>query len=345
MKTIWVVAFLFTCNALVVADDGGVHGVGGSAELIKPEHSSIRMIREQVNAQVLRSWRTPPRVRCEFVFKNEGKATTVKMGFPEMSAGELAPIPDKNVTALDGYLSWVDGKPVKTRIVPSRNNGDQNYQAWHIKDVSFAAGQTRTIVDSYSGGMGGDVDGNRWFNYILKTGASWKGPIGKAAIKVNIKDMLHTYKIDRIEPQGYKKNDGIVSWTLTNIEPKQNISIAFSPLVIIMINDTPMGPLLYERINNTSMALASELSNALAADFAINRGVYIISKAHHKLKMTAESKTATLDSKRLTLPVAPYVGRNNENKPDLVVPVATVIKALGGMVKLSKDGQFLNIKI
>jgi hypothetical protein len=338
---------VLTCCTLAVADDGSVIGIGGSAELIKPEHASIRMVRERVDAQVLRCWATPPRVRCEFVFKNEGTATTVKMGFPEESRGDIAPSPKSKVSALHGYLSWVDGQRVKTRLVPSSKYGNDAYTAWHVKDVHFAAGQTRKVVDSYSGGMGGDVMGYRSFNYVLKTGASWKGPIGEAVIRVDVRDMLRACRIDHIEPKGYKLADGIISWRLKEFEPKEDVSITFSPLVIIYMPDGgPSGYLLYERINGTSMALVRDLANALDAKSTMHGSVCTISKRNHKLRMTAGSKTAVLDGKKkIRLPIAPYAARNDDGKPDMAVPVAAVVRALGGTAELSADKTALSIKI
>jgi hypothetical protein len=68
----------------VRADDGAVLGEGGAMAPMR-EHPSIRMVSERVVADL--TLEGPDVVDCVFRFRNEGPATTVRMGFPESSGG------------------------------------------------------------------------------------------------------------------------------------------------------------------------------------------------------------------------------------------------------------------
>jgi hypothetical protein len=319
--------------SLAVADDGGVRGIGGSVELIHPEHSSVRMVRETVDAK-LNLGNDPPHVRCVFVFKNEGKATTVKMGFPEVSGGELAD-PASRHTDLRGFKSWVDGKQVKTRLILSKKNRERSlFRAWHVKDVPFAAGQTRTVVDEYAGGMGGDSAGWENFNYTLITGASWKGKIGEAKITVDASPMLEKYTITSISPKGYTRRGGLIKWTLRNLEPKEDVEIIFVPAVKITLNGAEASPfLLYERRNGISMTFVNGLDDTLAVKAKTRLPKCVLSHGTHTLTVTVGSRIAVLDrTRKIVLPRAPFLAGH-----EVIVPLAAVVRALGGTARHHKD--------
>ncbi|MEX2242779.1 MAG: hypothetical protein WD716_02920 [Fimbriimonadaceae bacterium] len=147
--------------ALTLANDGWWHSSGGEEPFAK-EHGSIQMVREHLHIDVRD---VDAKVRVEFTFKNHGEATTVEMGFPEQTykGGDI-----------DDLTSTVDGKPatVKRRLV-SKDEDEYEYNYIWVKSVRFAKGQTRTIVNSYTQGLGGNSSGARYFGYTFATGASW----------------------------------------------------------------------------------------------------------------------------------------------------------------------------
>ncbi len=70
-----------------------------------------------------------------------------------------------------------------------------------------------------------------YLTYILKTGALWKGNIGKATIimkdlGINF-DILKKYGAiyPSIEPKGYKIENGNIIWKLYDFEPEQDINV------------------------------------------------------------------------------------------------------------------------
>lgn len=68
------------CSAQVLADDSALSGIGGRAVAPMAQHPSVRMVSETV---AVRLTDKGTRVHCEFLFRNEGKACMVTMGFPE----------------------------------------------------------------------------------------------------------------------------------------------------------------------------------------------------------------------------------------------------------------------
>lgn len=127
------------------------------------------------------------RVTCDFWFHNSGRACKVRMGFPDRGEGDSDPGRSDPKSAPKGtflsYASFVDGKSVPTQIVRSSDSS----QVWHTKTVSFGAGTTRRVRDVYTldtGGMGTGGGAYLQTYYILHTGASWRGPIGRAEIWV-----------------------------------------------------------------------------------------------------------------------------------------------------------------
>src|SRR5207249_3598559 len=83
------------------------------------------------------------------------------------------------------FESSVDGKQVRARRVIGQRpteDTDDYYEAWWIKSVRSAKGQTHIITDRYQGDGWYSSYGCLGFQYTMKTGASWKGKIGKALI-------------------------------------------------------------------------------------------------------------------------------------------------------------------
>lgn len=197
--------------SLCLADDGGANSIGGAIELIKGKHPSIHMVSEFVKIDRL----PEGRVYAKFTFYNDGPATDVLMGFPASGYGEGRRDPQ----FLNGFRSWVDGKPIKTILRPATKQTGDDVKAWYVKTVHFAQGQTRVVEDRYTGG-GKDVsDGWHAFTYILSTGASWKGPIGYAKIVCDLSG-LRKYSPVTISTKGYKRQGSTAVWEFHNLKPE-----------------------------------------------------------------------------------------------------------------------------
>lgn len=103
------------------------------------------------------------------------------------------------------------------RIIVLSNEGSPHEMPWYIWNTTFQKGETHRIRVKYSLPKGQNKR-NNFFNYILHTGANWNETIGKATINVRLHDIPEE-DILRITPNGYTKEDNIISWTFSDFEP------------------------------------------------------------------------------------------------------------------------------
>jgi len=163
----------------MAAADNAALTSGGQPRMMD-HHLSIAMESEIVRLVV--HW---DRVEtdCSFVFANHGKACSVNMGFPDFGLWAYAESRQKTPHSMfKKYASFVDGKPARTKLVLGKDAGEQ----WQTKTVSFPANGKRIVREAYTTELGGIAGPQVWgvASYLLHTGASWKGNIGKATIVV-----------------------------------------------------------------------------------------------------------------------------------------------------------------
>jgi hypothetical protein len=186
VRSVAAVIFFLMLPVAAEADDGGI-SFGGSPHLLK-SHKSVSMQSEVVNIDIHDK---SIRVDCLFVFHNQGPACTVRMGFPDHGEGAQEPYQGDPVptgpqlhATFTSYTSYVDGKKVPTKIVPTADRS----LYWHTKTVTFKANSDCIIRDIYTLPPGQQVtDENGLYTqtyYVLQTGSSWRGTIKKAEIIV-----------------------------------------------------------------------------------------------------------------------------------------------------------------
>jgi len=192
MRSIFSYAFAIigVCSLVygqaALADDGGI-SFGGSPHLLSG-HASVAMQSEVVHIDVADK---TIKVDCDFVFHNSGPAATVRMGFPDDGLGAAEPYQGDPLPPLSklhatftSYESYVDGKKVPTKIIA----GADREHYWHVKTVTFKANSDCHIRDVYRLPPGAQVTSDNGMyqqtSYILHTGSSWHGPIGKAELVV-----------------------------------------------------------------------------------------------------------------------------------------------------------------
>ncbi len=328
MKCVLLV-LLVSLSVVACANDAAIHGVGGAIAPMDG-HPSVRMVREKIDARI--NWDSV-KVRCEFVFKNEGPATTVRMGFPEEASGvDVGPI---KKSRLSGFRSLVDGKPVKTTFVPTKSDADsdsETYRAWHVKTVRFEANQTRTVVDEYTSPLGMDSMGGRSFSYILVTGKSWKGKIGQAVVTIDASGVTSFYRLGLPrESKGYVRKGRTVVWSAKDFEPIRDIHIDLDQCGIWIgppSMDTPVqvdNPRLFGE-QGIAMARVVDLRSIEGCTVSWDRATNECVAAYHgrSLRIRPGSRSAILDGTKVTLPAAPYIKRSR-----LYVPLLTVAEKLG----------------
>lgn len=191
MKLFALAFFTLSVSAAALADDAAIT-FGGNPKALAG-HKSVRMVRERVVVTINAKGAT---YDCRFVFHNEGDSCKVRMGFPDRGEGaEETSFDEKRYKAkadhlpppvfheLTNFRSFVDGREVTTRLV----GVDSQPASWHTKTVSFAKGQTRTIQDTFTADFGFGLTENGSLErrqYVMSTGASWKGTIGEAEVIV-----------------------------------------------------------------------------------------------------------------------------------------------------------------
>lgn len=171
----------------LLLNDGGL-SLGGNPTLLKG-HPSVSMVSEKIVMTVSKDKLT---TTCDFTFKNSGKKTEVRMGFPDRAYGERSndsefdPATIKKKPPKASFLtfeSWVSGKKVNTDLV----RGDKPDELWHTKMVPFSADKTLIVKDVYTNYLDSQITKVGVVSqvaYVLHTGASWKGKISRGEFRL-----------------------------------------------------------------------------------------------------------------------------------------------------------------
>jgi hypothetical protein len=168
------------------ANDSAITGVSGTpgnmkATQLAGEHSSVRMVRETVSMTL---GQTDYVTDARFEFRNDGAATTVKMGFPESGGGGFFTENWGRQTSFKKFQTWVDGREIKaTRLIAS--SGEEDFKAFWVKTVSFKRGQTRHVRVRYRSPLGSSVAGS-FVSYGF-TGGNWKGRVAQSDLSITLK--------------------------------------------------------------------------------------------------------------------------------------------------------------
>ncbi len=201
-------------------NDAEIVGVGGSVTQIGGS-SRVVMQSERVKLEL-----PAGKVTTDFVFRNDGSAVKVQMGFPEEGYNS---VPTKeNPTFFEKFESWVDGRAAKVKAMNSDfSEDDMTYKIWWVKEVAFAKGQTRRVKNIYTAPLGGSAMGTNFFQYIVETGASWHGSIGDAVIEADISG-LKPGTIFTATPAGFVRKGDRLIWHWPDFEPTPNMNIYVS---------------------------------------------------------------------------------------------------------------------
>lgn len=219
------------------------------AKSISPQdQTSIRMVSEKV---IIDLYNDSSVVRCLFNMKNLGEQEKLQIGFPEMTFHYYRQ--KSKVDEANRFQVKENGKVVNFNFSDSlRYNEEYRKKAesykikeeWYLWESEFQQGESKTIEVQYSLPFGMLYKTNeRFFAYLLSTGANWKGTIGKAEIIVNLKDI----KIDSLISQ--QPNNCVITrdqlkWTFSDFEPTTNddIKINYNSSKILYTGKKPIPP-------------------------------------------------------------------------------------------------------
>jgi len=221
---------MLTCFASLSAlgDDGVFYGTGGS--VVPSQSRSVVMVAEEVVLDI-----TDPRVVhgvCTFVFTNTGAPESLLVGFPDMSAGGTG-LPDSMGPSIHDLKVTVDGHEVVTKLLPmvdaeGISRGQQTLWGrfdWvHTWPCYFDSGQTRVLRTEYRHPTSIVVFDPCIVHYIMSTGASWSGPIGKAVVRV----MPGALRLKSARsPRGWTWAGTDYVWTSEKFEPEMDVDLSF----------------------------------------------------------------------------------------------------------------------
>jgi hypothetical protein len=285
-------------------------------------------------------------VDCTFVLHNTGKATSVLIGFPESGGGDIV-VPKMGFRY---FRSYVDGKRVQVRVQEQRRDVDPGgYFRWYLKRVRFGAGQTRVIRNVYRAPLGAISTGHDFFDYILTTGASWKGKIGRSDIIVELSGLDHVVDLE-IRPEGYRRVGNRIVWRLENYEPKENIFIMFfqhyrlyadigeSRIVSRDALIRPQGTLMID-----ADWFRSIQGVRVAWDGATQRVTIADSVSGRQIVMRVGDRWAIVNGQRVQLPVAPS-WYHEWGRRVVRVPLRSVVEALGGQVAFKRESATVEVQ-
>jgi|WetSurMetagenome_2_1015567.scaffolds.fasta_scaffold120901_1 hypothetical protein len=170
-------------------------------------------------------------VCCYFRLHNEGKARKIQIGYPNMSYYSNSDFRQFRFNPINVYENGEkinDVRFYKPDTLNLRNNDNHN-KPWYLWDTHFDENETRVIILSYSLPHG-VIKNNLYysFDYLLSSGAGWKGNIDTAEIVVNLKN-LDKNLILKTSPDNFTISGNQIVWKLYGFEPtsKDDISIKY----------------------------------------------------------------------------------------------------------------------
>ena len=177
-------------------------------------------------------------VTAVFHFSNNGKADAIPMGYP---LGVVE-------TALNDFKVFVDDKEIKdVRTMDKQpetgprfaKENDSNsyrfegpYKQWKVVDVQMGENEKKTVKVSYwvepAQIKTAELSNVSHYVYTLLTGATWKGKIDEAIVRVKLKDVKPANVI-QATPGGFEKTDSgaTYTWTFKNFKPSENVEVTF----------------------------------------------------------------------------------------------------------------------
>lgn len=225
-------AFLSTLllcpTAPTKADDGYFGGFGSAVFPLVSQN--IEMARETVelklNQGVVYS-------TCTFYFVNHGPATEALVGFPEKMRespyeGDTSP-PEPTIQDFTAYVNGSKTSFEIRKFEPNPELSGLEYNRVFVTRVKFKAGEQVVVKHTYNFQASGNSNGLLNIGYVLKTGALWKGPIGRAEITFDVGRKDYSEKLLEISPGNYTYKNGVVSWDLRNIKPTEDINVQVHP--------------------------------------------------------------------------------------------------------------------
>lgn len=222
MKKIFVSLLIICCGLEIKADiaPNPIQAKGISIN----EPTEVKMTYEKVIVYLTLD---SSFVHCYFKLHNEGKAHKIQIGYPNMN---MSPYTLRN-SAFAPIDVYQNGKKIDdiNFFNPDSKSPNINNKSWYLWNTHFDENETMEIEVSYSlphGIVKNDLYYK--FDYLLSTGAGWKGNIDTAEIIINLKSFNRDL-ILKTSPDNYTTQGNQIIWKLYDLAPslQNDISIRY----------------------------------------------------------------------------------------------------------------------
>jgi hypothetical protein len=190
---------------------------------------TVRMADEQVDIKVVEQGGNPLAVvNATFDMANDGPAATMLTGFPNSAYSALVGSDYDPVTftpaRITNFKAWTDSAtftPTSRQVTPS---GQRFGSDWFVWNMSYPQGKTIAVHVAYQQQLdaGYTVDWSH-VSYVLRTGALWNGPIGKATISM----ASDAGALMSTDPVPQQQEGGKLIWSFENFKPTQDINALY----------------------------------------------------------------------------------------------------------------------
>jgi hypothetical protein len=247
-----VLLFIFISYAAIAfCDDGSYYLAGNSGAVIPVKNDAIAMEKEDIKINIgIQKWdRVSADYDCMFYFANtSNKTQTALIGFPHKLNAQVSwdytdngrMVTTPTDTPVCDFYFYVDGKKKPFSPMPVKGNPDLKdvpaYDVIYTTEVVFEPKEKKIIRNTFrmyyflQGYPSPDPmhipHGFNTITYILKTGLTWKGPIGVADIRV-IFDTPKDFLSFRANPDDYRieENPEQIHYHYINFSPKSDIAV------------------------------------------------------------------------------------------------------------------------
>src|SRR5215207_5471960 len=238
----------------------------GGLEPFEYQNTEVQMVYERVEMELRPSynaewdeWGSRVQVSAYFLMHNQGgKNETMQAIFPleDLSCGYYgAGLSYTSYSILQNtFTVSVDGNPAAVKSVitahPRKISGICEEASWAAFDVTFPVDTDVLIHINYEmESVGNDEFQN--IEYILETGAGWKGPIKQGYIIMKFPYSVGPQNVLMGTTSGYQILYNEIYWSFQNLEPTIDDNIHISIV----------GPYAWQRIQTLQQALAENPKN------------------------------------------------------------------------------------
>jgi hypothetical protein len=187
------------------------------------------MADEQVDIKVVEQGGNPfALVNATFDMANDGQTATILTGFPNYAYSALVGGDYDPVTftpaRITNFKAWTDSAtftPMSRQVTPS---GQRFGSDWFVWSMLYPQGKTTAVHVAYQQQLDpGYSVGWSPVSYVLRTGALWNGPIGKARISMT----SDAGALMSTDPPPHQQDGGTLVWSFENFKPTQDINAVY----------------------------------------------------------------------------------------------------------------------